>query len=67
MRAHPEALVRSAHKGHSGPRSWAVVLKNSGIEYWRQCGVEILNHPVDLYVIELRKRLAGNGPRRARP
>lgn len=62
-----ESLVRFSHRGHPGPRSWAVALKNTGIEYWRQCGVEILNQSVDLYVNELRKRLAGNGPRRARP
>jgi hypothetical protein len=52
-----ESLVRFAHKNHPGPRSWAVVLKKEGIEYWRQCGVNILNLPVDLYVNELRKRL----------
>jgi hypothetical protein len=53
-----ESLVRFAHKGHPGPRSWAVVLKSTGIEYWRQCGVEILNYPVNVYVNQLRKRLA---------
>lgn len=56
-----ESLVRFAHRDHPGPRSWAVVLKNDGIEYWRQCGVEILNRPVNLYVNELRERLARNG------
>lgn len=57
-----ESLVRFAHKDHPGPRSWAVVLKNDGIEYWRQCGVEILNKSVNLYVKQLRARLARNGP-----
>jgi hypothetical protein len=57
-----ESLVRFAHKDHPGPRSWAVVLnKRDGVEYWQQCGVEILNHPVKLYVNELRERLNGNG------
>ena len=45
-----ESLVRFAHKGHPGPRSWAVVLNHGGIEYWRQCGVEILNKDINLYV-----------------
>jgi hypothetical protein len=49
-----ESLVRFAHRDHPGPRSWAVVLKNDGIEYWRQCGVEILSKPVNIYVNELR-------------
>lgn len=53
-----ESLVRFAHRNHPGPRSWAVVLKTKGIEYWRQCGVEILFKDVNLYVNELRKRLA---------
>jgi hypothetical protein len=57
-----ESLVRFAHRDHPGPRSWAVVLKNDGVEYWRQCGVEILNQPVNLYVTELHRRLARNGP-----
>jgi hypothetical protein len=57
-----ESLVRFAHKHDQGPRSWAVVLKNDGIEYWRQCGVEILSKPVDRYVSELHRRLARNGP-----
>lgn len=57
-----ESLVRFAHKDHPGPRSWAVVLKNDGIEYWRQCGLEILNKSVNLYVNQLRERLAKNGP-----
>jgi hypothetical protein len=55
-----ESLVRFAHKDHPGPRSWAVVLKTSGIEYWQQCGVEILNHRVDTYVNELHERLSRN-------
>jgi hypothetical protein len=53
-----ESLVRFAHRHHPGPRSWAVVLKDSGIEYWRQCGVEILNKRVDIYVPELHARPA---------
>jgi hypothetical protein len=57
-----ESVVRFAHKDHPGPRSWAVVLKNDGLEYWRQCGVEILNYAVSVYVAELHQRLAGNGP-----
>ena len=56
-----ESLVRFAHRDHPGPRSWAVVLRNDGLEYWRQCGVEILSKPVNLYVNELRERLARNG------
>jgi hypothetical protein len=55
-----ESLVRFAHRDHPGSRSWAVVLKTSGIEYWQQCGVEILNYRVDRYVNELRKRLMRN-------
>ena len=57
-----ESLVRFAHRGRPGPRSWAVVLKKHGIEYWRQCGVEILNETVNPYVNELRRRLTENGP-----
>ncbi len=65
-----EALVRFAHKEHPGPRSWAVTLRNfasdfardSWTEYWRQCGVEIIDEPLQLYVTELRARLAGSGP-----
>lgn len=56
-----ESLVRFAHKDHPGPRSWAVVLKNDGVEYWRQCGVEIIDKSVNLYVNQLRERLAKNG------
>jgi hypothetical protein len=56
-----ESLVRFAHKDHPGPRSWAVALgKRNGIEYWRQCGVEILDLDVNVYVNKLRERLAGN-------
>lgn len=57
-----ESVVRFAHRDHTGPRSWAVVKKKEGIEYWRQCGVEILDQLVDPYVNELRRRLAANGP-----
>jgi hypothetical protein len=56
-----EALVRFAHKEHPGPRSWAITLKDSGIEYWQQCGVEIIRQPLQLYVNELRACLAGSG------
>ncbi|HEX5719281.1 MAG TPA: SIR2 family protein [Thermoanaerobaculia bacterium] len=57
-----ESLVRFAHKDHPGPRSWAVALgKQDGVEYWRQCGVEILDLDVNLYVNELFKRLGGKG------
>ena len=56
-----ESLVRFAHRDHHGPRSWAVVLNNEGVEYWRQCGIEIVDQPVDLYVTELHRRLATNG------
>lgn len=62
-----ESLVRFAHRTRSGPRSWAVVLKNSGIEYWRQCGVDILQKPVSSYVNELRRRLGGNSRQAASP
>lgn len=56
-----ESLVRFAHRDHRGARSWAVVLNKDGVEYWRQCGVEILSYDVSLYVGELRRRLLGNG------
>ncbi|MET0398661.1 MAG: SIR2 family protein, partial [Longimicrobiaceae bacterium] len=56
-----ESLVRFAHRGYPGPRSWAIVLRDHGTEYWRQCGVEILQHDVNAYVGELWRRLAGNG------
>jgi len=53
-----ESLVRFAHKDHPGPRSWTVALnKTQGIDYWRQCGVEILDLDVNVYVGELRRRL----------
>jgi hypothetical protein len=58
-----EALVRFAHKDHPGPRSWAVTLRDYGIEYWRQCGVEIINKRLQFYVNELRARLARNDPK----
>lgn len=60
-----EALIRFAHKKHTGPRSWAVVKKVTNIAYWRQCGVEILNTSVHLYVNELHAQLAGKVPRGA--
>jgi hypothetical protein len=52
-----ESLVRYAHREHPGPRSWSVAFKKDSIEYWRQYGVEILSLPVNLYVVELRRRL----------
>lgn len=58
-----ESLIRFAHRGHpTGPRSWAVVLNKGGVAYWRQCGVEILDVYVHLYVNELHARLAANTP-----
>jgi hypothetical protein len=57
-----ESLVRFAHKDHPGPRSWAVVLGKGAVEYWRQCGVTIINQPVSVYVNLLRERLLMNGP-----
>jgi len=60
-----EALVRFAHRDRPGPRSWAVVLGKPEIEYWRQCGVEILDHRVDTYVNELHDRLSVDGPNTA--
>jgi hypothetical protein len=52
-----ESLVRFAHRDHPGPRSWAVVQhKTKDIQYWRQCGVEILDYDVNLYVAMLRAR-----------
>jgi hypothetical protein len=54
-----EALVRYAHLEQRGVRSWAIVLKKSGIDYWRQCGVDILNYPVNHYLQELYRRLVG--------
>jgi len=59
-----ESLVRFAHTDHPGSRSWAVVWKDDGIEYWRQNGVEILSKTVNCYVNELHARLAYNGPSR---
>jgi hypothetical protein len=53
-----ESFIRFAHKDRPGPRSWAVTKKRDGKEYWQQCGVEILNAPVNLYVRELASRLA---------
>lgn len=60
-----EAVVRYAHGPHPGARSWAVAFKNDSIEYWKQCGVEILRQPVNLYANELRRRLLGGAKRRA--
>jgi len=56
-----EALVRYAHQHHRGVRSWAVVRNKSGVDYWRQCGVEIVNQQVDGYVLELYRRLVQIG------
>jgi hypothetical protein len=57
-----EALVRFAHQRHPGPRSWAVKLKRPGTQYWRQCGVEILDRSIELYVNELRAALTRSTP-----
>lgn len=56
-----EALVRFAHRRHPGLRSWAVVLGHRGVEYWRQCGVELLDQSVNAYVTALWSRLARKG------
>jgi len=56
-----ESLIRFAHRDHPGRRSWAITLKDDGIEYWQQCGLEILNHDISIYVNELRARLENNG------
>jgi hypothetical protein len=53
-----ESVVRFAHRGHAGPRSWAVVLGLKEVtEYWRQNGVEVLDQEVGPYVTELHRRL----------
>jgi len=57
-----EALVRYAHHEHRALRSWAVVLNKNAVDYWRQCGVDILDRPVNVYVQELYRRLAQVGP-----
>ena len=57
-----ESLVRFAHKEHPGPRSWAITLRDTGKEYWQQCGVEIMNLRLQPYVNELRARLEGSVP-----
>ena len=62
-----ESLVRFAHKDHPGPRSWAIVWKDTGIEYWQQCGVEILSKDVNSYVNELHARLVKNSSTSPRP
>jgi hypothetical protein len=54
-----ESLIRFAHRNHPGPRSWAVVLKQlNEYQYWRQCGVELLDSPISLFVRELHARLS---------
>jgi hypothetical protein len=56
-----ESLVRFAHKGRPQARSWAVALRmRQALEYWRQCGVEIISEDINLYVNELRKRLGAS-------
>lgn len=57
-----EALVRYAHRDHRGARSWAVVMGKSDVDYWRQCGIEIIDQPVNVYVTELHRSLAGVVP-----
>jgi hypothetical protein len=58
-----ESLVRFAHRDHAGSRSWAVVRRKGGPEYWRQCGVELIDEDVNAYASELHARLAANAPR----
>jgi hypothetical protein len=58
-----ESLVRFAHREHPGPRSWDIALGHGGEEYWRQCGVEIIDRAVDPYVNELHRRLSAARPR----
>jgi hypothetical protein len=57
-----ESLVRFAHKDRSDPRSWAVVKHKQQDDYWRQLGVELLDHDINLYTNDLRGRLADNTP-----
>lgn len=58
-----ESVVRFAHKGHQGPRSWAVFLNEGDVRggaYWRQCGVEFVEGiSIEVYVNELHRRLIG--------
>jgi hypothetical protein len=54
-----ESLVRFAHKNHPGQRSWAVVLGlKDTVEYWQQCGVEIIPQDINQFVDRLRLKLA---------
>lgn len=57
-----EAVVRYAHRDHRGARSWAVVMGKTDVDYWRQCGIEIIDQPVNLYVTALHRLLAGTSP-----
>ncbi|NRF65783.1 SIR2 family protein [Aquincola sp. S2] len=60
-----ESVLRFAHQDHRGMRSWAVVKGKppERVAYWSQCGVQIVDQPVNLYTAELHRRLA----RAARP
>jgi hypothetical protein len=51
-----ESVIRFAHRDHPGSRSWAVLLNRGSSEYWRQCGVEIIDADVNAYMSELHAR-----------
>lgn len=54
-----EAVIRHAHLEQRGDRSWNVTRRTSmSVDYWRQCGVVVLDEPVNLYVQELYRRLS---------
>lgn len=54
-----EAMIRYAHLGRRGDRSWAVVKDDRLPEdYWRECGVVLLKQPINLYLQEIYRRLA---------
>lgn len=57
-----ESFVRYAHKNHPGPRSWAVVKKETNIEYWRQCGVEVVKQDINDYMRTLHHRMLRGVP-----
>ncbi|MGH7304020.1 MAG: SIR2 family protein [Candidatus Rokuibacteriota bacterium] len=60
-----ESVIRFSHRDHPGSRSWAVVQNMGEREYWRQCGVDIIDVDINDYARELHARLAANGPGRA--
>ena len=57
-----EAVVRYAHRDHRGIRSWAVVKDKKDVDYWRQCGVELIDQPLNAYVTALWRLLGGASP-----